>query len=460
MERKLVMAFELKNPLSEEQWQSVERAAFKILKTTGMLVPHDPTLDALSGKKGITIDGQKVRFDADSLNDTIRTVKGTEAYDTEVIVGAYSHDFLDPDTNEVRTATLKDLVFSCRQADAFGAGVCSPVVPLDIPGALQEIVMERVVHENCRFSYGAGQATTAAAAEAQIEMSAVVNRAHELEVWVTSPLILDPTGLDILFKLRHRRPAVRLCNVPVRGMSSPISLAGTLAQSTAECLGTATVLRLLNIASPVTYRVDAFWSFAMDMRTGNVLTNGPDYLRLMVLSINLAKRYGIKSPMAKAMLTSSKQPDAQAAAEKAAAMLAAAYAGAGTCVAIGALSTAEIHSPIQVMIDMEIFSWVKACAKPVDFSEDDFLLDVIDRVGPNGSFIGEDSTVSRFREVNWSPNLFSMNSYPAWLTEGKAGLVEKAREQLKSLKMADGPVVSKEQQRELARIEKRFAAKL
>jgi trimethylamine:corrinoid methyltransferase-like protein len=53
---------------------------------------------------------------------------------------------------------------------------------------------------------------------------------------------------------------VRIANMPVRGMSAPITLAGLLAQSVAECLGAATVLQLLGVAKSVAYRVDAFWA--------------------------------------------------------------------------------------------------------------------------------------------------------------------------------------------------------
>jgi trimethylamine--corrinoid protein Co-methyltransferase len=334
------------------------------------------------------------------------------------------------------------------------------VVPLDVKGPAQEIVMERVTHENSRWSYGGGQATSAAAAEAGMEMSAVVGRPHELEIWVTSPLNLDPGGLDILWKLRHRRPRVRIANMPVRGMSAPVSLAGILAQTAAECLGAATLLRLLDITESIAYRTDAFWAYSVDMRSANVLCSGPDYLRLMTLCIFLARRYGVDKPMGKALLTAAKQPDAQAAAEKGAQAVVAALAGAGTFTAAGALSLAEIYSPVQMVIDNEILRWVDAYARPLDFSMQDCLLDVIDQVGPNGTFMDQPSTAERFREVFWNPQLFSMNAYPSWLAEGSLAVLDKARATLRALKLRDEPVVSREQQRELARIEKKFAAQL
>ena len=452
------MPFQINDPLSAEQWRAVEDAAFQILESTGMTVPYGPALDTLRSRPGFRVDGDRIRLDRSCVREASHAVRGSSAYDTPLISGAYSHHYLDPKTGKVRSPTLDDLVLSVRQADATGSGVCAPVVPLDVPGPVQEIVMERVTHENCRFSYGGGQATTLAAAEAGLEMSAVVNRPHELEIWVTSPLVLDPTGLEIAWKLRQRRPRVRISNMPVRGMSGPISLAGMLALTTAECLGAATVLRALSIAENLAFRIDAFWGYTMDPRTANVLLGGPDYLRLMILSIFLGRRYGIDRPMGKALLSSSKMPDEQAAAEKTAQALAAAMAGAGTFTAAGTLSLVEVFSPLQMIVDQEIVRWVNACQRDLDFSTADFPLDEIAAVGPGGTFMDRESTAARMRESFWMPQLFSVDSYPMWLTGGGRDLLDRARQTLGELKVADGPVVTRDQQRELAAIEKRFAA--
>ena len=293
-----------------------------------------------------------------------------------------------------------------------------------------------------------------------MEMSAVVHRPHELELWVNSPLNMDPTGLDILWKLRSRRPRVRVTNMPVRGLSAPISLAAILAQTVAECLGAATILCLAGITGAISFRIDAFWGYAIDMRSANVLGSGPDYLRLMMLSIFLGRRYGGEKPMAKALLTSSKLPDEQAAAEKATQALAVALAGADMFVAAGTLAGAETFSPVQMIVDHEIMRWLDAFCRPLDFSADEFLLPVIDEVGPGGLFLDQISTVQRYRDVFGEPKLFSLNSYPDWEAEGRPQLLERARDLLNALKLPDEPIVSQEQQRELACIEERLAATL
>ncbi len=313
--------------LTEEQLVRIEKAGLEILERTGMLVPHGQAREILSQKMGVEVDGEVVRLSPEVVKEQTKGIRACEGYDSHTIAGAYSHNYLDADTGEMRQPTCDDLIRSIRQADALDLGVCAPVVPLDIEGPKQELVMERLTHENAKFSYGAGQATNPVTAEASLEMFEVLGRKQYLELWITSPLNLEGNSLEVLWSLRHRRPRVRVVNMPVQGMSGPIFPGALLAQSTAECLGAAAIVRLLDIAEEVSYRLASFYAYSVDMRSGNVLLSGPDYLKLMVATSQLAKRYGIETPSAKSLLTSSKQPDIQAAAEKSAQGIVAAMAG-------------------------------------------------------------------------------------------------------------------------------------
>jgi trimethylamine:corrinoid methyltransferase-like protein len=196
------------------------------------------------------------------------------------------------------------------------------------------------------------------------------------------------------------------------------------------------------------------------MRTGNVLLSGPDYLRLMAVCAFLARRHGIEEPWGKALLTAAKLPGARAAAEKLTQAVVATLAGARKYTAAGALAGAETFSPVQMVIDREIVNWTDSFARPLDFSIEEFLLDEIQAVGPGGLFMDRDSTAARVRGAFWEPELFSVNAYPSWVAEGRPRLVEKARDTLNGLKLAEGPVVSPDRQKELAAIESRFMARL
>jgi trimethylamine---corrinoid protein Co-methyltransferase len=448
------------DPLSEEQWNRVDRDALNILQKVGLKVQHAPTLDVLKRKAGVRIEGDLVRFDPALVKEQVDGIVGSGEYDTPAIAGAYSHLFMDPDSNEVRAPTLADLVGCIRQADALNMGVCGPVVPMDVPGPRQELVMERVTHENARFSYGGGQHTTLAAAEAALEMGKAVGRPQSMEIWINSPLRLDEHNLDMVWKLSDKKPSVRVCNMPVRGMSGPMPLPTLLALSTAECFGAIAVLRLLNVAGRVCYREDAFATYPMQMNSATVLMSGPEYTQLALLRVFQARRHGIESPTAKMLMTSAKMPDAQAGAEKASGSLLMKLAGAGCHMAAGTLGGVDIYSPLQLVIDDEIVRYVDRAAAPVEFSENGFLPDVIEEVGPGGSFLDQESTVAKLHETVWQPRVFNETVAQAWLKKGMPSLVEKARNVLRSLPSREGPAVSPHVQKELLRIEEHFASRL
>ena len=445
--------------ITREQLELVDETALNILKDVGVAVPHGEVRDVLGARAGVTIAGEIVRFEPSLVREHTQDADDGNDYFPPVIAGAYSLNYLEPDADRPRPANRDDLVRSIKQADALGMGVCSPVVPRDVPAAHQEILMERLTHEYARDSLGSGQATSAAAAEASLEMHRVIGRPRSLELWVNSPLKMDAKGLDIIWKLRHLKPNVCVTNVAVRGQSAPIFLSGLLAQSTAECFAGMTLIRLLNLGGAVTYRHDAFGCYSVDMQSGTVLLSAPDYLRLSLLRTTLARHHGVARPSAKALLTQAKLPGTQAAMEKAAQSIVMEMAGAHCHMAAGVLACDEIFSPIQLMIDSEILSWISAATEPVHFSEDELSLDLIAEVGPGGTFFDHPSTAAHVREVAWRPELFSMNSLSAWLAEGMPTVLERARDKLSALHLSDEPVVSADVQQELAGIADKFMAR-
>jgi trimethylamine--corrinoid protein Co-methyltransferase len=454
------MNFQIQDPLSPEQWNRINDAALHILHNVGLQVRHAPTLDVLRSKKGVHIDGELVRFDPAVVQEEIQGIGGSGDYDTSVIAGAYSHLFMDPHNDEIRTPKMEDLVRCIRQADALEMGVCCPLVPMDVSGPRQELVMERMTHENARFSYGGGQHTTLAAAEAGLEMGKAVGRVQSMEVWVTSPLRIDEQNLDMVWNLRDKKPPVRISNMPVRGMSGPMPLPGLMALSAAECFGAITVLRLLNVAGRLSYREDAFASYAMQMNTASVLLSGPEYTQLALLRVFQARRNGIKNPSAKLLLSSAKASDVQVGTEKTSGALVMKLAGAAAYMAAGTLGGVDIFSPIQLVIDDEIMRYIHKVCAPFEFSEDGFLLDIIGEVGPGGTFLDQESTVSNLHGTVWQPRLFDENVAQAWLKKGMPSLIEKARDRLNALPLREGPAVSSDVQKELLRIEAFFTAKL
>jgi len=57
--------------------------------------------------------------------------------------------------------------------------------------------------------------------------------------------------------------------------------------------------------------------------------------------------------------------------------------------------------------------------KPLKFDEDSMAVDIIARVGPRGSFIGEEHTFSHFRQTCYAPSLFARDAFAEWERKGR-----------------------------------------
>jgi trimethylamine--corrinoid protein Co-methyltransferase len=66
-------------------------------------------------------------------------------------------------------------------------------------------------------------------------------------------------------------------------------------------------------------------------------------------------------------------------------------------------------------------------------------LDVIDRVGPGGDYLGDRHTARHFRGV-WYPRLFDRRAHHAWTEAGEPTALERAREVAGEILATHAPV--------------------
>ena len=156
--------------------------------------------------------------------------------------------------------------------------------------------MERVTHENARFSYGGGQHTTLAAAEAALEMGKAVGRAQSMEIWINSPLRLDEHNLDMVWKLKDKKPSVRICNMPVRHERSHAPADALVRFPRRNVSGPWLCCGCWTLPVESAYREDAFATYPMQMNTATVLMSGPEYTQLALLRVFQARRQGNRKP--------------------------------------------------------------------------------------------------------------------------------------------------------------------
>ena len=96
---------------------------------------------------------------------------------------------------------------------------------------------------------------------------------------------------------------------------APITLAGALAQQTAECLAALALLQVIRPGAPVAY---GSFTSNVDMKTGAPAFGTPEYVRATQISGQLARRYRL--PWRASNANAANYPDAQATWESAASL--------------------------------------------------------------------------------------------------------------------------------------------
>jgi trimethylamine--corrinoid protein Co-methyltransferase len=109
----------------------------------------------------------------------------------------------------------------------------------------------------------------------------------------------------------------------------------------------------------------------------------------------------------------------------------------------------------QIIIDIEVFRMNKRARQGYTSGEDKWLDDVIEKVGPGGSFIGEKSTRAGARSGEWYLSNFGMHgSFEDWHAAGRPKVLEAAREVVEHiLSTHEALPLSEEIERELIKLE-------
>lgn len=140
----------------------------------------------------------------------------------------------------------------------------------------------------------------------------------------------------------------------------------------------------------------------------------------------LAHSFGL--PLAATTLScSAATPDWLASAENTTAALTAWLAGADGLAGAGLLRGGSVTSLVQLALDAEIASYVAATVAGVRVDDESLAVDVIEKVGIGGNYLGEKHTRRTMRHV-WRPRFFDRVPCEQWIREGRRQSAELAAE--------------------------------
>lgn len=437
--------------LKARQTALIHDAVRTILWEVGVIVDHLATARWLVDEHGCRQgeDGY-VRMPPDLVDQALSTVprcielydlNGNKRVDTRDKISSYcpGHNcvrVLDHETGVLRPCTIEDVRRTARVCEALPNidMVCSLGYPSDVPAEDEVFETVKAMVENCSKP----SALLAHDEHIQSRMwSFLADVAGGWQRLADKPVAIELMGpisplklpdefcLRIINCARWRVPVV-CYPATFPGMSSPITVAGAIAQSSAEAIAGIVIHQLTEPGAPV---LSGSAVLPMDMRQADLAYGSPEYMLNGLGAADYFTSVGIPSWVG-AGCSDSHDFDAQAAAEAGANMAIAALAGTPFVHNLGFLSGGRTGSLEMLVLCNELVGWTGQMANGIQIDADSIAVEVVKRAAPDNAYLTDQHTQDRFLTENWFPHLSERSNADAWLERGSVDMRARVRQEL------------------------------
>lgn len=441
--------------LSENDLTTIHNASLSILENTGMLIEHNKALEMLhdAGAK-VDMKNQIARFPREMVEDNLKKMPKKFVYagrdpKNDMIMEAGGNIYCRTTngetayhvlkTGEYRRAKIEDMVEFSKLVDALpninGLGA---VHSENVPAKTGDIHSLKVMLEHQRkniitnafsvknLQYMIDMVLAVSGSKEEVRKRPIV---HSI-ITVMSPLSISQDDVDQIITAGEYGIPTGMCIMVNTGMTGPITLAGTIAQTNAELLGSFTLSQVANPGHPVPYYTVPVVS---DMRSGLAMMGSPENGLIISALCQLANEL-YKMPVETEGFISDGSVSEQTVAAKISNGLMESLSGGNLLMGAGIQDSALAASPVQLVIDDEIMGIIRRILRGIEFSNETLGLEAIDRVGPKGSFLTDEHTLKYLRSQDiFEPGLFDRNARNLWESKGRKGLVDIAREKAISI---------------------------
>jgi len=438
-------------PLPEEGVQAIHDGAMRILEEIGVVFLNHEAVEIFRANDCLidreTKDGARVRFGRDWIMEMVAkappsftiTPRNCERRisigDKHMVFGNISsppnYSNLDEGRKTGHRKAYQDFLklthsFNCIH---FAGGY--PVEPMDIHPSIRHLdclydkltMTDKVVH-----AYALGSERV----EDVMEMVRIAGGlTHEefdaaprmyTNINSTSPLKHDWPMIDGLLRLARRGQPVIVTPFTLAGAMSPITLAGTVAQSIAESLCAIALIQAVNPGCPCAMGT---FSSNVDMKTGAPAFGTPDYMRTTQMAGQMARFYGL--PLRASNTCAANAPDNQSTWESTHSLWAAVSSRVNMVYhAAGWLEGGLCASYEKFIIDCEQLQQMIWYMKGVKWDADEIAFDAVSAVGNDGHFFGIQHTQDRYTDAFYAPFLSDWSNFENWQDRGAVQTVERA----------------------------------
>lgn len=426
-------------PLSVKEVERIHNTSMRILEEVGFMIDNDRVLKFLEDY-GCQVDYENKRVFVETKL-LLKTIKRAPARiflcardeEKDLIIepnktffsnGGTAIKMIDLDNGKRRDTCLKDLAQICKVVD-----ILKNIHVVHLPVYPNELPMETVdIHRfftalNNNTKHVMGGLYTLQGARDVIRIASIINGSNSLVekpiisfiTSLISPLKIEGNYADIMYEAAQNGIPVVTSVCSIAGLTTPITLAGQLAQLNAEALSGIFLMQVFKAGSPAFYSVVPTIA---DMRSMQFLFGSIESGLMNSALAQMASFYNL--PMySTGGVTDSKTSDIQAGFEKGMSSLMLSLAG-GQLIhnSAGLLEGSIVFSLEELIIDDEINGMALRAARGIEIDEQTLAFAAIKEVGPGGNYITHPHTMNYLHSENFFPQVAERSNYVEWIQKG------------------------------------------
>ena len=448
--------------LTQEQVERIHEASLEILADVGMLVRNQKARDIFLNHGALVDEGTQIVKLPAKIVDEFRaafppsfTFHGRDPdYDRTIpddrpliLTGSSAPNIIDPVTGYERRATSTDLariahlINELPGYDVFSISTLADDAPSGQFSLSRFYPSIKNTHKPVRANTPPDEAEDMLKLVYMIAGGETNFHEHPFVTFhycpVVSPLTLDFDSTDLLIFFKEKGLPSYFSIVPNAGLTSPLTLTGTLAQNNAEFLAAAILSQMIQPESELIY---SSLPTVADMRTGAYSPGAIETGILHMGCAQMAHFYNVPSG-GYIGLTNSKINDAQSGYETGMSVVAGYLGGVDIFNMGGLLDALMAFDFAKAVIDNDIAMMVKRIRQGFEFSEENLALDLIAEVGPGGMFADTEHTLERMRATMYLTDIADREPRQQWSEAGASDAQARAILRVKEILTRENPAV-------------------
>ncbi len=424
--------------------QNIHDKTLWILENIGVDFEHEETIELLK-TKNIKVKGNRVFFSKENVEKSLNTVKNSFIVKTpynSVKIGEGGRAIIGA-SGSLRI--LKDGVPQIPTIDDFNNGikldhtgkvtnmVCAPFMNLGgIPKEKEAIIKTALCLKHTTkpiIAYCSNKKESEETIEFIKNFYGYDSGMYTLGVGnVISPLRYGKDNIEsiLAFVKRNLPVVITCCSMP--GLTSPITIGGTIVQNNAEVLAGIVMTQIINPGAPVIY---GNCSFGSDMRYATPAAGAIEAPIIAKYSKAMSSYYKVPCRVG-GSLTDSKELDWQAGSECTTSLLSALENNSDFLFhSCGEIDGLNIFSMEKFLLDEEIISSYLSIENRDFINDESINVESIKNVGPGGNYLFEEDTLIKCRDELFIPKTYNREIYINWKTNGCPTVLSNVKAEVK-----------------------------